>query len=140
MDGWEQAVLDAERQKDEFVCWVRNIPNKEGFLCIQYRDGAKLKPHFPDFIVVHRVDGKFEFSLLEPHSTSNVDSLSKLKGMAEYSERCTAVSRNEMIRIVKATPADKFQSLNAASSQVRNDIIHLNNSEELDNLFLKYNK
>lgn len=140
LDEWERVVLEAERQKDGFVCWIRNIPNKLGSLCIQYHKGAELKPHYPDFIVVHQVNGKFELSLLEPHFTGYVDSLPKLKGMAEYSERCTAVSRNEMIRIVKATPVDKLQSLNAASSQVRNDIRHLNNSEELDNLFLKYNQ
>ena len=140
LDEWEQAVLEAERQKDGFACWVRNIPNKTGSLCIQYHKGAELNPHYPDFIVVHQVNGKFVFSLLEPHFTGYADSLPKLKGMAEYSEHCTAVSRNEMIRIVKATPVDKFQSLNAASSQVRNDIGHLNNSEELDNLFLKYNQ
>lgn len=140
LDGWEHAVLDAERQKEDFVCWVRNIPNKEGFLCIQYRSGAELKPHFPDFIVVHHVNGKFEFSLLEPHFTGYVDSVPKLKGMAEYSERCTTVSRNEMIRKVEASPDDKLQSLNAASSLVRNDIMHLNSSEELNNLFLKYNQ
>lgn len=140
LDGWEQAVLEAERRKDGFVCWVRNIPNKEGFLCIPYPNDTEQNPHYPDFIVVHQVNGKFVFSLLEPHFTGYVDSLPKLKGMAEYSERCTAVARNEMIRIVKATPVDKLQSLNAASSQVRNDIRHLNNSEDLNNLFYKYNK
>ena len=140
LNGWEQAVLEAERQKEGFVCWVRNIPNKEGSLCIPYRSGAEIEPHFPDFIVVHRVNGKFEFSLLEPHFTGYVDAVPKLKGMAEYSEHCTSVSRNEMIRKVEATPADKLQSLNAASSQVRNDIRHLNSNEELNNLFYKYNQ
>lgn len=140
LNEWEQEVLDVERQKEGFVCWVRNIPNKEGSLCIQYRLGTELKAHFPDFIIVRRVNDNFEFLLLEPHYTGYADSVPKLKGMAEYSERCTTVSRNEMMRIVKISTGKKVESLNVASSLVRNDIKLLMSQDELNNLFAKYNK
>lgn len=139
LDKWEQKVLDEERRRKSFVCWVRNIPNKEGSLCIQYQLGMEQKPHFPDFIVVHRTKGHFEFVLLEPHNLSFTDSIPKLKGMAMYSERCTTVKRNEMMRIKETATGDKVESLNAASSSVRNAIKHLLSQEDLENLFEKYN-
>jgi len=140
LNEWEQEVLDVERQKEGFVCWVRNIPNKEGSLCFQYRLGTELKAHFPDFVIVRRVNDNFEFILLEPHYTGYADSVPKLKGMAEYSERCTTVSRNEMMRIVDTATGKKVESLDAASSLVRNDIKYLIGPEDLNNLFAKYNK
>jgi hypothetical protein len=80
-----------------------------------------------------RLDEQFEFVLLEPH-------VPKLKGMAEYSERCTTVSRNEMMRIVDTATGKKVESLDAASSLVRNDIKYLIGQEDLNNLFIRYNK
>lgn len=138
LNEWEQEVLDVERQKEGFVCWVRNIPNKEGSLCFQYRLGTELKAHFPDFIIVRSVNDNFEFILLEPHYTGYADSVPKLKGMAEYSERCTTVSRNEMVRIVDTAIGKKVESLDAASSSVRDDIKYLIGLEDLNNLFKKY--
>ena len=99
----------------------------------------ELKPHFPDFIVVHRVNGHFEFVLLEPHYSGYADSIPKLKGMAMYSERCTTVKRNEMMRIKETATGDKVETLNAASSLVRNNIKHLLSQDDLENLFEKYN-
>lgn len=139
LNDWEQKVLDVERRRESFVCWVRNIPNKESSLCIQYQLGMELKPHFPDFIVVHRVNGHFEFVLLEPHYSGYADSIPKLKGMAMYSERCTTVKRNEMMRIKETATGDKVETLNAASSLVRNNIKHLLSQDDLENLFEKYN-
>ena len=139
LNEWEQAVLDVERQKEGFVCWVRNIPNKEGSLCIQYHSDTEQKPHFPDFIIVRQMDGKYEFALLEPHYTGYADSVPKLKGMAAYSERCKTISRNEMARVVCTAMGRQVQSLNVASLLVRKDIKHIIVNEDLDNLFAKYN-
>jgi len=138
LNTWEEDVLLAERQKEGFVCWLRNIPNKESSLCIQYKSGAELKPLFPDFIVVRKVNDKLEFYILEPHYTGYADSVSKLKGMAAYSERCTSVKRNEMLRVVESPTGKKIQTLNVASSAVRNDVFLLNDNDELNNLFLKF--
>lgn len=140
LNEWEKDVLDAERQKDGFVCWMRNIPNKDSSLCIQYKVGTQYKPHFPDFIVVRQVNGSFEFYLLEPHFTGYADSVPKLKGMAAYSERCSSVKRNEMIRVIENSTGKKIETLNANSSAVRNDIYHLNDNDDLNNLFAKYNQ
>ena len=139
LDTWEVDVLEAERQKEGFVCWLRNIPNKESSLCIQYKSGTELKPLFPDFIVVRKVNDKFEFSVLEPHFTGYADSVPKLKGMADYSERCTSVRRNEMLRVVETPTGKKIQTLNAASSAVRNEVYLLNDHDELNNLFIRFN-
>ena len=139
LNTWEEDVLEAERQKEGFVCWMRNIPNKESSLCIQYKSGNELEPHFPDFIVVRKVNDKFEFSLLEPHYPGYADSVPKLKGMAAYSDRCSSVKRNEMIRVVETPSGKKIQSLNVASSAVRNEVYLMSDHDELNNLFVKFN-
>ena len=139
LDTWEESVLDAERQKDGYVCWFRNIPNKESSLCIQYKNGVELKPHFPDFIIVRKVNEKFEFSLLEPHYTGYADSVPKLKGMAEYSERCTSIKHNEMLRVVDSPSEKKIQTIDVASSAVRNEVKLMSVHDELNNLFNKLN-
>ncbi len=139
LNTWEIDVLEAERQKDGFVCWLRNIPNKESSLCIQYKSGTEIKPHFPDFIVVRKVNDRFEFSLLEPHYTGYADSVPKLKGMAAYSERCTSVKHNEMIRVVETPSGKKIQKLDVASSAVRSEVNQTNDHDELNNLFAKFN-
>ena len=140
LDTWEIDVLDAERQKEGFICWLRNIPNKESSLCIQYKLGTELKPLFPDFIVVRKVNEKLEFYILEPHYTGYADSVPKLKGMAAYSERCTSVKRNEMLRVVNTSSGKTIQSLNVASSAVRNDVYLMNghDHDELNNLFIRF--
>ena len=139
LDTWEGKVLDAERQKEGFVCWLRNISQKDSSLCIQYKSGVELKPHFPDFIIVRKVNGNFEFSLLEPHNTGYGDSVPKMKGMAEYSERCTSVKRNAMQRIVQTSTGERIQTLDAATSAVRKEVYMLNDNDNLNNLFNKFN-
>ena len=139
LDTWEVDVLDAERQKEGFVCWLRNIPNKESSLCIQYKLSTELKPLFPDFIVVRKVNEKLEFYILEPHFTGYADSVPKLKGMAAYSERCTSVGRNEMLRVVESPSGKKIQTINVAFSAVRNVVYLLNDHDELNNLFIRFN-
>ena len=76
-----------------------------------------------------------------PHYTGYADSVPKLKGMAAYSERCTSVRRNEMLRIVESPSGKKIQTLNVASSSVRNDVYLMNehDNDELNNLFVKFN-
>lgn len=139
LDDWEIDVLNAERQKEGFVCWFRNIPQKESSLCIQYKSGVELKPLFPDFIVVRRVNDQLEFYILEPHFTGYADSVPKLKGMAAYSERCSSIKKNEMLRVVENSPGKTIQTLNVALSAVRNEVYMLNDHDELNNLFVRFN-
>ncbi len=139
LNTWEIDVLDAERQKEGFVCWLRNISNKESSLCIQYKMGTELKPLFPDFIVVSKVNDKFEFSLLEPHFSEYTDTVPKLKGMALYSERCTSVRRNEMLRVVESPAGKTLQTLDVARSAVRNDVKLMNDNDPINNLFIRFN-
>ena len=77
--------------------------------------------------------------MLEPHYTGYADSVPKLKGMAAYSERCTSVKRNEMIRVVDNPSEKKLQKLDVALSAVRNEVNLMNDHDELNNLFIKFN-
>ena len=116
-----------------------NIPNKGSSLCIQYESENETKAHFPDFIVVRRVNNKYEFSILEPHFIGYSDSVPKLKGMAKYSQRCSSVKRNEMIRIIEMPTGKKIQRLDVAKSSIRNEVKRLNDYDDLKNLFAQFN-
>lgn len=137
MSGSKRYSMSKDRRKVLFVGFAI-FPTRK--VLYAFSIVTELKAHFPDFVIVRRVNDNFEFILLEPHYTGYADSVPKLKGMAEYSERCTTVSRNEMMRIVDTATGKKVESLDAASSLVRNDIKYLIGPEDLNNLFAKYNK
>ena len=59
--------------------------------------------------------------------------------MAAYSERCTSVGRNEMLRVVESPSGKKIQTLNVASSAVREEVNKMNDHDELNNLFIRFN-
>ena len=139
LDTWEINILEKERQQEGFVCWFRNIPNKGSSLCIQYELGSEIKAHFPDFIVVRRVNNQYEFSILEPHYIGYSDSVPKLKGMAKYSQLCSSVKRNEMIRIIEMPTGKRIQRIDVAKSSIRNEVKCLNDYDDLNNLFAKLN-
>lgn len=71
--------------------------------------------------------------------TPRTNSVPKLKGMAAYSERCTSVKRNEMLRVVETPTGKAIQALDVALSAGRNEVYLMNdyNHEELNNLFLR---
>lgn len=140
LNTWELAVLDEERKREDYVCWVRNTPNKKESLCIQYRKNNQLKPHFPDFIIVRRsADGVWHFDVLEPHRADLNDNLQKALGMADYSKRCSTVERNELIRVVEKNGNQKLLRLDLTDGLVANELNCINTDDELTNLFAKFN-
>jgi len=67
LNGWEQAVLAAERSRDGFVAWLRNMDRKAWALAFPYTRGGNRLPGYPDFIVVRGTIDQPTFDILEPH-------------------------------------------------------------------------
>ena len=67
------------------------------------------------------------------------DSVPKLKGMAKYSQLCSSVKRNEMIRIIEMPTGKRIQGIDVAKSSIRNEVKCLNDYDDLNNLFAKLN-
>lgn len=140
LNSWEVAVLEEERKRGDYVCWVRNIPNKKESLCIQYRKNNQLKPHFPDFIIVRKsADGEWHFDILEPHRADLNDNIQKARGMADYSKHCSVIERNELIRVVEKNGSRNLLRLDLTDGMIVNELNRINTDDELTNLFTKFN-
>jgi type III restriction enzyme len=85
LNGWETEILEKEMRKDGFVCWLRNLPQRDWALCIPYGSPA-LKSFYPDFVVVRRNSNGFVVDILEPHDDTRADTIAKAIGLAKFAE------------------------------------------------------
>lgn len=137
LNSWEEGVLQEERNRADYICWLRNPPRKPWSLCIPYEMDGEKKPAFPDFVVVRKdSDEEFVIDILEPHDPSRVDNLGKAKGFAEYARQNPGVGRIQLIRKMKdAVGKDRFKRLDMAKSAVRDKVSKAMTNDELDDIF-----
>lgn len=139
LNTWEEAVLREEQGRSDFVCWIRNIPRASWALTIPYKQNEEYAPMYPDFLIIRKDDDfTYKMDILEPHNQSLKDNLDKAKGLAHYVSRCNKIGRVQLIRLVKISTGYKIQRLDLNRSDVRNDVLHSNTNDDLDNLFKKY--
>ncbi len=89
LNAWEQRVLEAEMARGDFLAWYRN-PGRasEDSLAIAYKDGnSNWRRMCPDFVFFHGDENSVRVSIVDPHGFHLGDALSKLRGLAEYSEQ-----------------------------------------------------
>lgn len=137
LDGWEQIVIDDEKSKQGFKCWIRNPKSRPESLCLRRREGSLEIPFYPDFIVVSEINGELSLSILEPHDPSREDNLSKALAMIEYGKKEKKVKRLELIRIVDEK---HIWRLDFKNSNVIEDMKAVDSNLKLTNLFKEYNE
>ena len=140
LNGWEADLIDQEAKRRDFVCWLRNPNNAKWALCIPYEMSGETRPTCPDFLIV-RTDDRLGYviDILEPHGAQYKDNLGKAKALAEYAQDEPRVGRVQLIR--KATNAagkDKFKRLDLSIGSVRQKVLRVINTDELDHLFDEY--
>jgi type III restriction enzyme len=84
LNGWETELLKDKMEEVDFVCWLRNTPQKEWALCVPYEINGVARSFFPDFAVVRKTGKDFVVDILEPHNDSYVDALPKAIGLAKF--------------------------------------------------------
>jgi type III restriction enzyme len=139
LNEWEEITLNEERQRNGFLCWLRNQPRKPWALCIPYAINNEQKPMYPDFIIFNMAsDGTIRVSILEPHGEQYADSLPKAKGMADYARQNQKIERIQLIHVTKDSTTGKksCHRLDLSKSAIQNKIMHLNTPDELNNLFI----
>ena len=141
LNGWEEGVLEEEAKQNDFVCWIRNLPQDRTHatcsLCIPYEMNDEIKPTFPDFIVI-RSDPKLDYliDILEPHNPDYKDNLGKAKGFAKYAEENLGIGRIQLIRMGKdAAGKNRFKRLDMSLGSVRQKVLHAQNNDEIDHIF-----
>ncbi len=136
LNGWEEATLEEERKRADYVCWLRNLPRASWALCIPYKQGNVTKPTYPDIIVIRKEEGGYVVDVLEPHQPTLEDNLGKAQGFAEYARQNTGVGRIQLLRMVKdGAGHDRMKRLDMSRSEVREKVLKLMNQDELNHLF-----
>lgn len=137
LNGWEEALIEIEEKRPDFVCWIRNPSRGSWALCIPYEINGEIKPTYPDFIVVRRDERVgYVIDILEPHSPDFKDNLGKAKGFAEYARQNPGVGRIQLIRMSKdAVGKNQFKRLDMNRTIIRDKVSHAINTDELDHIF-----
>ena len=136
LNKWEQGVIEEESQRQDFVCWIRNIPRKPWALTIPYEMDNKNHPAYPDFIIIRNNDaGGYIIDVLEPHDPSRNDNLPKAKGFAAYASKNPAVGRLQLIRVTTDMAGEHFKRLDLTKSLVQQKVAAAMTNEELNTIF-----
>lgn len=140
LDSWEKAVIEEESKRDDFICWIRN-PSKGWGLCLQRLENGIVKGFYPDFLIIRNVVGiGYAIDILEPHRGDLTDNLSKAKALVDYAQKqpSAPIGRLQMIREGKdsITGKKRMKRLDLAKSAIRERVMQLQSTQELDALFL----
>ncbi len=132
LNGWETELLKDEMEKDGFVCWLRNTPQKDWALCVPYEINGVVKSFYPDFVIVRQSGKGFVVDLLEPHDMSRVDTVPKAKGLAKFADE----HGEEFGRLIVARKAgEKMQIADVHEKSTREKIKKMQPASSVDGLF-----
>ena len=141
LNSWEKSVLEQERNRVDFVCWLRNPPNKSWALCIPYHNERnEVQAFYPDFLIIRRDDSGYVVDILEPHDPNRRDNIGKAQGLAKYANENVSAGRIQLIRGKISSGQQIFKRLDLAESSIRDLVSHSNTNNELDNIFEQYSK
>ena len=137
LNSWEEGVLEEEKKRKDFVCWLRNPSRQTWSLRIPYEMDGVTKATYPDFIVVRKDEVLgYVIDILEPHNPDFKDNLGKAKAFAKYAEEEPRIGRIQLIRIAKdAGGKNRFKRLDMARGEVRKKVLAAINIDELDHIF-----
>ena len=137
LDSWEKGVLEEERQRVDYVCFVRNKERKPWALRLVYTFGHETKPMYPDFLIIRDVpDVGFVVDILEPHRGDLTDNLPKALGLIKYAKKNPRVGRIQMIREGKNGAGKKcFFRLDFTKTAVQNAVLSATTDAQFDQIF-----
>ena len=137
LNGWEEGVLEEERKRSDFVCWLRNPSRQSWSMRLPYEMNGVTKSTYPDFVIVRKDDVLgYVVDILEPHNPDFKDNLAKAKAFAKYAELEQRIGRIQLIRTGKDSAGeDRFKRLDMAKGAVRSKVLAAVNNDELDHIF-----
>ena len=138
LNSWEDGVIEEEQERPDFVCWIRNPSRSSWSLTIPYEINNEIKPSYPDFIIIrkdYKSQADYVIDILEPHNPEYKDNLPKAKGFARYAEVEPKIGRIQLIRKTKDGGKDRFKRLDFSKGEIRQKVLAMQTSDELDHLF-----
>ena len=113
--------------------WLRNDPRKEWLFSIAYQKGGEDRPMYPDLLIFRRDGAGILCDIYEPHAMSYGDSVSKAKGLAEFSrEHGEKFGRIQLITELKR---GTLARLCVDDPEVRDKVLGVVSEEHLRQLF-----
>lgn len=137
LNGWEEALIEEESKRADFVCWLRNPSRATWALCLPYDIGGEKKSFYPDFLIV-RSDPAVDYvvDILEPHGNQYADNLPKAKALAEYAKAEERLGRIQLIhKTTDAGGTSRFIRLDLTDIAVRDKVLRAFSNDELDHIF-----
>lgn len=140
LGNWEKEVLELELENENVVGWLRNVDRKSWSLEIPYHDAGKVKPMFPDLIIVRKDEQGYQFDILEPHDSSRSDNFAKAVGLARFAEKHWELfSRIQLIRKKRgADGTERYYRLDIGRESVRRQVLPVTSNNQLDQVFEEY--
>ena len=138
LNTWEDGVIEEEQVRPDFVCWIRNPSRASWSLTIPYEINNEIKPAYPDFLIIRKDDKSqagYVIDILEPHNPDFKDNLPKAKGFARYAEAEPKIGRIQLIRKAKDGGKERFKRLDFSKGEIRQKVLSMQTSDELDHLF-----
>lgn len=140
LNTWEEGVLEEERRRPDFVCWLRNPGHDKSWaLKIPYKMGGDNKPAYPDFIIVRKdPDGPtgYVVDILEPHDSTRTDNLGKARGFAEYAKKNQDLGRIQLIRKTRDMAGqDRFKRLDMSLVDIQEKVLNATSTDDIDAIF-----
>ncbi len=139
LNNWETDVIEEERQRPDFVCWVRNLSRSAWGLVVPYEMDGEKKKAYPDFLIIRRNNaGGYIVDILEPHDPSRKDNLPKAKGFAKYAKDNPLVGRFQLIRQTSDASGLRYRRLDLTKSLVQEAVAKATTDDELTHIFASY--
>lgn len=136
LNTWEEGVLREEQQREDFVCWIRNVQKEAWSLCIPYhKEDNSIHEMYPDFLIVRRDEYGYIVDILEPHDPNRRDNIGKARGFAEYAKKNNDVGRLQLIRKIRE---GEFKRLDMSRSEIQDRVCRASTNNELDSVFDDY--
>ena len=134
LNGWEEALLKEEMEREDFVCWLRNPSRKPWALCMPYEMNGQVRAMYPDFIVIRKDAAGYVIDILEPHDQTRTDNLPKAIGLAKYAAKNPGAGRIQLIHMNGGI----LRRLDLSKSQVRDRVLIASSDHDLNNVFTSY--
>lgn len=134
LNGWEEALLKEEMEREDFVCWLRNPSRKPWALCMPYEMNGHIRAMYPDFIIIRKDAAGYLIDILEPHDQTRTDNLPKAIGLAKYAARNPGAGRIQLIHM----NGGALRRLDLSRSQVRDRVLITSSDHDLNNVFTSY--
>jgi type III restriction enzyme len=134
LNTWERRAIEQEAAGPGFVGWLRCVDRAEWAVCVPWRDQNIVRGFYPDFLVVHEIDGEMRVSITDPHDHTKLDAIGKAQGLSAFAAE--HADRFAHIDLVAEMKDGTLRRLHLDRAAIRKQVNALtNNNAELVNLY-----